>query len=196
MEGAVGMVWRSLRVQNSRRWVVLAVGLVAVVTMASVSAVAAGIWRAPAAGPMAGGQAPAAGPRAGYGWQALQLTDEQVKQIDEIRRQAVTEAQGLQSQLLSKRQELASEYAKDVPDIARVQSLVKEIAALRGEISAIYAGANLRALAVLTDEQRARLRTFGRFGWGGMPHRGYGYGGGRWHHPGFRGGMMGPGWGL
>lgn len=176
----------------------VAVALVAVLAAGAATAAAAGVIRPAAAGTGAGGRMPVAGPGLGYGWQALGLSDEQIKQIDEIRRQALADAQPVQSQLSAKRQELASEYTKDVPDPARVQSLVREIAGLRGEIAAIQAGARARVLAVLTEEQRARLRTFGRFGPGvgraGALCPGQGFGGRHWGHFGPRGGMMGPGW--
>lgn len=189
---------------RGRAWLLGAgVALAAAVALASTGVLAAGADPSPQPLLRAGGQG-----SGGYGWQALMgLTDEQVRQIGEIRRQAADELQPLQRQLFERRQELAAQLREDSPDPAKVESLVREIARIRGEMSAVQARTQLRIRGVLTEEQRARLRAWGLpgagfgpgAGWcpGASHHRGRGFwGGGPGPMRGHGMGMMGPGWGY
>lgn len=144
--------------------------------------------------------AKAAGPA---GWavrphraQPLDLTDDQIQRIDQIRQRATEQAIPVQTELFSVRQQLALLLRSAQVDANRAKDLLTRLNELQGQLQQIWLQAELDARGVLTDEQRSRLGGALLWGPGGRMFRAPGFGPGMWggHMMGMPGHMRFPGW--
>lgn len=105
--------------------------------------------------------------------QALDLTDEQVAQIQEIQRRAAAEYQAIAAQLMAKQAELRSLLWQKNPDQADLEARYEEIAQLRQQLAEVADRARDEVMALLTTEQQEKLPDAPGVGFGRMPcHRG------------------------
>ena len=126
-----------------------------------------------------------------YGLRALDLTDEQIRKIAEIRQKAEEQAIPIRGELFTLRQQLALALRSAQVDANKVKELASRINDLEGQLEQIRLQVWLDIRGVLTDEQRAKLGTFMGLGILGGP--GFGRRGGFGLGPCGGYGMMGPG---
>ena len=168
-----------------RRWAVPAV-----VVLAALVAASAAVTAASPSAPSAAGTSGAWVPR---GLARLNLTEQQLQQIAQIRQKAYEQAIPLQGELYTARQQLALALRSAQIDANRVKELAARIHDLQGQLQQIQIQMLLDIHGVLTDEQRAQLSTLG--GLGGLGLGGpWGLGGLGWGRGGFGPHMMGHGW--
>jgi Spy/CpxP family protein refolding chaperone len=104
------------------------------------------------------------GPRRGGGnpealKQALNLTDTQVQQIRDLTRQQMESVKPLAEQMREKGTALREEMKKSTPDQARVGQLTVDIKSLREQMKSKRAARGDSISALLTAEQREKLKT-------------------------------------
>lgn len=104
-------------------------------------------------GPAAQGQPPA--PAALK--EALGLSDQQMQQLLDLRKQAAEDNRSVAEQIRAKRQELASLMQTANPDPAKAGQLLVEIKKLEEQRRARLEEFRTKALAVLTAEQKQKL---------------------------------------
>jgi Spy/CpxP family protein refolding chaperone len=131
-------------------------------------ALAMGVW---AQGPRGGGFGPG-GPGGGMGMMAqggvagspdalkeyLALTDSQVTQLKELRTKRFEAAKPIMEQIRTKSQELRTLLDSANPDPAKVGQLTVEIKNLREQLKNLRTSDQDSALAILTPEQRTKLK--------------------------------------
>jgi len=88
----------------------------------------------------------------------LQLTEEQQELIKQQRSQKRTEAKAIRDQLLAKNKQLREELEKPEVDTAKVNSLVAEINAIKGQQLQKHVDGVLTMKEVLTPEQHEKLK--------------------------------------
>jgi len=118
----------------------------------------------------------------------LNLTAEQIKQMQELRTQHFNETATQREALLARNAELRSLWAQKDPNQTEILKKQKEINDLRAQLQEMAVKHQLQARGVLTPEQQTQLQRnlsdTGNFGPGYGKHGGYGGG---------RGMGMGPG---
>ena len=119
--------------------------------------------------------------------QQLGLTPEQQKKVDELRQAMKTKAGPVRDQLRTKRSELQALWQAPSPDRAAIVAKMRELSALRDQMTEAQVDFRLGMSSVLTPEQRAKMKEMhGKRGQGKQGRRG-GQGGRR----GFGGGGFG-----
>ena len=99
----------------------------------------------------------------------LELSAEQVRNVERLFEKMHTRALALGKELLAKEGELDRLFADGVSDEAPVRRLLAEIAALRAELRWVHISAHLEARGVLTSEQRHAYHA-ARYGPAGHAH--------------------------
>ena len=89
----------------------------------------------------------------------LGLTAEQQAQLKEQRAQQQKQAQAARENLIAKNKELKQELEKPVVDAAKVNSLVNEISALKGQQLQLQVGSVIAMKKILTPEQYKKMET-------------------------------------
>ncbi|NOX56084.1 MAG: hypothetical protein GXP27_16910, partial [Planctomycetes bacterium] len=87
----------------------------------------------------------------------IALTAEQTEKLNQIKEQALLEQATFERKIAEAEQKLWTLTGSDRPDIAKIESQVREIERLRGEKRLAFIRAVGRAAKVLTDEQRKTL---------------------------------------
>jgi len=118
----------------------------------------------------------------------LNLTAEQIKQMQDLRTQHFNETTTQREALLARNAELRSLWAQKDPNQTEILKKQKEINDLRAQLQEMAVKHQLQARGVLTPEQQTQLQGYlsdtGNFGPGYGKHGGFGRG---------RGMGMGPG---
>lgn len=91
--------------------------------------------------------------------QALNLTDAQTQQIREITRQQMESVKPIGQQMREKGNALREEMKKESPDQARIGQLSVEMKGLREQLKSKQTARGDSISAVLTPEQREKLKT-------------------------------------
>lgn len=91
----------------------------------------------------------------------LGLTDAQVQQIREVTKQQMEGVKPLADQMREKGNALRDEMKKESPDQAKVGQLTVELKNLREQMKSKRAARGDSISAILTPEQRAKLKTLG-----------------------------------
>jgi Spy/CpxP family protein refolding chaperone len=95
------------------------------------------------------------------GWtSALNLSPEQNLKMQELRESHFKETIPLRNEIMSKRLELRTLWAKTNPDEAKILAKQKEVNALMGQLQEKATKHRLEMRQILTPEQRAKLGTF------------------------------------
>ena len=109
----------------------------------------------------------------------LDLTDEQLEQLEAIRHETENEAIRLRAEIEIKENELRREFTKDETDKAAVNKLVKDISQLSEKMMRLRVDSLLKTKEILTPEQFRKLgfaleflrgAAGGQPGPGGPPH--------------------------
>ncbi|MGE5579410.1 MAG: Spy/CpxP family protein refolding chaperone [Bacillota bacterium] len=114
--------------------------------------------------------------------QALDLTDEQVEQVQEILSRAAAESQAIETKIMEKKAELRLLLWQKNPDQADLEAIYEEIAELRQQLAEVASEARDEVRALLTPEQQEKLPEVPGIGArlchrGGRPGLGMGMGG-------------------
>lgn len=140
-------------------------------------ALAQGWGRGPGMGPGAGGGM-GLGPCAA----GLNLTAEQIKEMQDLQTKHFNETAALRETLFARNAELRSLWAQKDPNEAEILKKQKEVNELRAQLQETAVKHRLQARGILTPEQQTQLQTClsnaGNFG-PGYGKRGGGYGPGR-----------------
>ena len=139
------------------------------------------------------------GPGYGRGYMTEELTEEQVKALEEERKAFHKETESLQQNLYVKKLELKTELAKENSDAKKALALQKEISGLKANLDQKRIEHILKMKKITPYAGRGYMMgRGGRMGYGPESGRGgYGKGGGYGHRGGgygFRGGYGGPCW--
>lgn len=131
-------------------------------------ALSAGAWGAAIAQPAAPPRMMDRGPgwgRAGMGPQALlrqrsrlELTDEQVSQLEEMAERLSAESREAALAVRSQRAQLAEALGAESVDLAQVRAHFDSARAAQTRLEWMRIESNLQALGVLTDDQKAAVR--------------------------------------
>ncbi|MCX6623049.1 MAG: Spy/CpxP family protein refolding chaperone, partial [Acidobacteria bacterium] len=89
----------------------------------------------------------------------LNLTDGQIQQLQDLRKQAQDSLQSVETQLQTKEQALKDTLDKGTADAAAVGKIVLEIHALRTQLQKAMDTAHQSALNLLTADQKTKLKT-------------------------------------
>jgi Spy/CpxP family protein refolding chaperone len=112
----------------------------------------------------------------------LNLSAEQIKQMQDLRTQFLNDSAQLREKLLAKKTELRSLWAQNAPDEGAIMSKQKEVNELRTQLQAMATQHRLEARKGLTPEQQTQMQSClsdtGNFG-PGSGKRGGGCGPGR-----------------
>lgn len=108
--------------------------------------------------------------------QELGLTQDQVQKLDDLKYQHQRQMIDVRHDLALKRLELRREMEKDNPDRAKINRLLDETSALKGQQQKLRTNHRLDASQILTPEQRTKAREMmaerrARRGERGMDHR-------------------------
>ncbi len=115
------------------------------------------------------GKTAGAGPNAGPGTCAmvggkmgpqLALTQAQVAQMNELRANCMEATKGLREEIAAKAKEMAALWAVDEPNAAAIKSLAGQIDRLRAEVRDVCIDNCIQGRAVLTAEQKVKLKAF------------------------------------
>ena len=111
----------------------------------------------------------------------LNLTAEQIKQMQELRTQHFNETAALREALLARNAELRSLWAQKDPNQVEILKKQKEINDLRSQLQEMGVKHQLQARQVLTSEQQTQLQgyLYGGGNYGPSYGRRGGFGGGR-----------------
>lgn len=90
--------------------------------------------------------------------QALSLTPTQLKQTQTIYAEMTRYAEGLQTQLDNKRQQLDSQFESQQINDDKLASLLTEISIVESKLRYVYLGAYIKQFKLLTAQQRASYR--------------------------------------
>ena len=189
-----------------RTKIIVAVILVALAVTASiVTAQGPRFGNRPATAPGVGGPgAPYCGSGLGIGLgprviAALNLTQEQIQQLQQLRQDFLAQTQATREQLQAMCKEMAQLWAAENPDATAIKDLAADMDVLRADLRDAAIDHKIAGLNVLTAEQRAKVREkIGKFGCGIGMGCGMGMGPGKRFGPGMgpgprRGMGMGPG---
>jgi len=91
--------------------------------------------------------------------QQLNLTQDQVNQLRQLRQDFWNDTQATREQLQTKCKQMIELWTAAQPDAGRIKALAADIDALRAEIRDAGIDYMIRALGVLTPAQRDKLRT-------------------------------------
>jgi len=106
--------------------------------------------------PWAGQNAPGA-PALAAVKEYLGLSDSQIQQLQDLRKQQIEETQSIREQIREKNQELVTLRQQANPDPTRVGQLVLELQRLREQLQNINRNYHERAVALLDSSQKAKL---------------------------------------
>mgnify|MGYP001766973972 CR=1 FL=1 len=90
--------------------------------------------------------------------QELGLTPDQVQKLEDLKYQHQRQMIDVRRDLALKRLDLKREMEKDTPDRAKINRLLDETSALRGQQQKLRTNHRLDASQILTPEQRAKAR--------------------------------------
>ena len=93
---------------------------------------------------------------------ALDLTDQQVQQLTQLRREEAAALQPIRQQIQEKNQALREAMAAPNPDPGVVGNLTLELRNLRQQVQKINQEYHQKALAVLTPEQQTKVENMGK----------------------------------
>ena len=118
----------------------------------------------------------------GYYGAGVNLTDEQIAKINNLRAAHLKDIQPLQEKMFSKRGEMRQLWLQQTPDERKIRTVQRDTRTLRDQMQDKMLSYRLSTLKVLTPEQQAKVQ-------GSYSGRGFG--------PGCNGigGPRGPGWG-
>lgn len=91
--------------------------------------------------------------------QQLNLTQDQVNQLRQLRQDFWNDTQATREQLQTKFKQMIGLWTAAQPDVSQIKALASDIDALRAEIRDAGIDYMIRALSVLTPAQRDKLRT-------------------------------------
>ena len=139
------------------------------------------------------------GPGYGRGYMMEELTDEQVKALEEERNAFRKQTENLRQDLRVKELELRTELARENPDAKKALALQKEVSGIESNLDQKRIEHMLKMQKITPNAGRGYMMgRGGRVGYGPESGRGgYGKGGGYGHRGGgygFRGGYGGPCW--
>lgn len=146
------------------------VRLTLILTGLFILAAAAALAQRP--GPGMKGDSDALGPCPGLLAERLELSEEQIAQIDRIREESREKAVDLRKQLMRVRNDLKGEMLADSPSHKKVMELNGRLGELRTGLAAIRLEHKLAVRELLTPEQRDRMLLMGERdtrGRGGRP---------------------------
>jgi len=155
---------------------VMALGVVGIMALTAATAFA---WGPGGGRGMGMGYGPGQGSGAGPGMAGMNLSAEQVAQIQKIQGDRYAEMAPVRTEMVTKRTELRNLFREPVLDQAKIAAQQKEITALQAQMQEKALATRTAVAETLTPEQRAQ-----------MPAYGPGVGGGRGM------GMMGRGPGM
>lgn len=89
---------------------------------------------------------------------ALNLTSEQVAQLQAIQKDFMDSTQGLRADIQAKMKQMLDLWKVDQPDAVAIKGLANELDALRSQIRDSAIDHAIQAIGVLTPDQRAKLR--------------------------------------
>jgi Spy/CpxP family protein refolding chaperone len=101
------------------------------------------------------------GPGVGPGMADVNLSAEQVAQIQKIQSDRYAEMASVRNEMATKRTELQALFREPALDQAKIAATHKEIAALQAQMQQKALAARLAVAEVLTPEQRAQMPAFG-----------------------------------
>ena len=112
---------------------------------------------------------PAMAPAASGGWcmgmgmlgrlkAALNLSAEQMTQLEAIQKDFLDSTQGLRTDIQAKMKQMLDLWMADQPDAAAIKDLANQLDALRAQIRDSAIDHAIQAIGVLTPDQRAKLR--------------------------------------
>jgi Spy/CpxP family protein refolding chaperone len=101
------------------------------------------------------------GPGVGPGMADVNLSAEQVAQIQKIQSDRYAEMASVRNEMATKRTELQALFREPALDQAKIAATHKEIAALHAQMQQKALAARLAVAEVLTPEQRAQMPAFG-----------------------------------
>jgi hypothetical protein len=90
----------------------------------------------------------------------LELSDEQLAQVQELVEEIQNTLGPLREEIAMLKEELKAELGMETPDPLVVGDIVIALHDLRGQVAAIRAQLRAEFLAILTEEQLAKLREF------------------------------------
>jgi Spy/CpxP family protein refolding chaperone len=96
--------------------------------------------------------------------EALGLTDGQLSQLRQMRREQAQASRPMAEQMRGKSQALRDAMTAPNPDPAQVGQMMVELKGLREQMRAARSGLNEKALAVLTPDQKTKLTTLSEAG--------------------------------
>ena len=158
------------------RKTMVAIGVVGIMALTAATAFA---WGPGGGRGMGMGYGPGQGSGAGPGMAGMNLSAEQVAQIQKIQGDRYAELAPARTEMIAKRTELRNLFREPVLDQAKIAAKQKEITALQAQMQEKALATRTAVAETLTPEQRAQ-----------MPAYGPGVGGGRGM------GMMGRGPGM
>jgi len=92
------------------------------------------------------------------GLRALDLTADQRTRVEELHRANRDAGAALHEELRAARQALHAETFADAPDAAKIADLVAKVGGLQNQVLAAQTKAHAAVAALLTPEQRAKIR--------------------------------------
>jgi Spy/CpxP family protein refolding chaperone len=101
------------------------------------------------------------GPGAGPGMAGMNLSADQVAQIQKIQSDRYAEMAPVRTELVTKRTELRNLFREPVLDQAKITAKQKEITALQAQMQAKALATRMAVAETLTPEQRAQMPAFG-----------------------------------
>lgn len=93
--------------------------------------------------------------------EALELTDDQRKQVEDIRFQSMKSTKVLKNDLGEKEAKLRTLTTADNPDGKAVKSLAKQIGDIRGDLFVMKVESRLQIRAVLDEKQKLKFDMMG-----------------------------------
>jgi Spy/CpxP family protein refolding chaperone len=115
------------------------------------------------------------GPGVGPGMADVNLSAEQVAQIQKIQSDRYAEMAPVRNEMVTKRTELQALFREPALDQAKIAATHKEITALQAQMQEKALAARMAVAEVLTPEQRAQMPAFGPgMGMGYGPRMGFG----------------------
>ncbi len=114
-----------------------------------------------------------------YGWSnQLNLTTEQIQQINELRTQYLKDRMNSQTEVASLRLDLRQLMSTDEPNQRLIDAKLARIQTMEADLEQLWVQHRLNIRAQLTDEQQINFDSRSMIGRGGYGRGGYGRGGG------------------